>query len=179
MKKIALLLFTILITILNATTVYENGEDGLANGWRVQKNGEPATNIYSPSQDSRVIRLEGNGGPWILGAISGNLAWNNSTEKTISWKMVQGARYTVYIPVTTTNGTRYLFYNDLPKRILRHGIEGGILHGLGGYNHSEYKNVWRTYTRDLERDLKDSEPDNELISVNGFMYAGANVSLDN
>jgi len=181
MKKIAILLLMILtlVTISNATTVYENGEDGLADGWRIQGNGAPATNIYSPSQDSRVIRLEGSGGPWILGAVSGDLAWNNTTEKTISWKMVMGSRYTVYIPVTTTNGTRYLFYNDLPKRILRHGVQGGILHGLGGYHHSEYKNVWRTYTRDLERDLKDSEPDNELISVNGFIYAGANVSIDN
>ena len=180
MKKIAILPFMIfsLVVISNATTVYEDGEDGLADGWRVQRNGEPATNIYSPSQDSRVIRLEGRGGPWILGAVSGNLAWNNTTEKTISWKMVTEARYTVYIPVTTTHGIRYLFYNDLPKRILRHGFEGGILHGLGGYGHSEYKHVWRTYTRDLEKDLKDSEPDNELVSVNGFIYAGSNVSID-
>ncbi|NOZ91458.1 MAG: hypothetical protein GXO60_09260 [Epsilonproteobacteria bacterium] len=180
MKKIDIFLFIFLScsSILSATTVYEDGEDGTANGWRVQKNGEPAKNIYSPARDSQVIRLEGKGGPWILGAVSGDLAWNNTREKTISWKMVQGSRYTVYIPVTTKNGTRYLFYNDLPKRILRHGFEGGILHGLGGYNHSEYKNVWRTYTRNLERDLKDSEPDNELISVNGFIYAGANVSID-
>jgi hypothetical protein len=181
MRRTGILIFIklVLITISNATTVYENGEDGLADGWRIQGNGQPATNIYSPSQDSRVIRLQGSGGPWILGAISGDLAWNNSTEKSISWKMVMGSRYTVYVVVSTTNGTRYLFYNDLPKRILRHGVEGGILHGLGGYNHSEYKNVWRTYTRDLEADLKDSEPDNELLTVNGFIYAGADVSIDN
>ncbi len=81
--------------------------------------------------------------------------------------MLLGDRYQ-YIPVTTKNGTRYLFYNDLPKRILRHGFDGGILHGLGGYAHPEYKGVWRVYTRDLEKDLKDSEPDNELISINGL-----------
>ncbi len=177
MKKVYLLL--LILNILSSTTVYEDGEDGKANDWRVQGNGEVAKNIYSPSLDSRVIRLEGRGGPWILGAVSGHLAWNNRKEKYISWKMVMGSRYTVYIPVTTKNGTRYLFYNDLPKRILRHGVQGGILHGLGGYGHSEYKNVWRTYTRNLESDLKDSEPDNELISVNGFIYSGADASLDN
>ncbi len=177
MKRIYISLLLIL-NILNSSTVYEDGEDGKANDWRVQGNGEEARNIYSPSLDSRVIRLDGNGGPWILGAVSGHLSWNNTKEKYISWKMVMGSRYTVYIPVTTKNGTRYLFYNDLPKRILRHGVQGGILHGLGGYGHSEYKNVWRIYTRDLETDLKDSEPDNELISVNGFIYSGANVSLD-
>ena len=177
MRKIYILLLLIL-NILHGITVYEDGEDGKANDWRVQGDGEEAKNIYSPSLDSRVIRLEGRGGPWILGAVSGHLSWNNRKEKFISWKMVMGSRYTVYIPVTTKNGIRYLFYNDLPKRILRHGMKGGILHGLGGYGHSEYKNVWRTYTRDLEADLKDSEPDNELISVNGFIYSGADVSLD-
>ena len=176
MKKVYLLL--LILNILSSTTVYEDGEDGKANDWRVQGNGEVAKNIYSPSLDSRVIRLEGRGGPWILGAVSGHLAWNNRKEKYISWKMVMGSRYTVYIPVTTKKGTRYLFYNDLPKRILRHGFQGGILHGLGGFKHDEYKNVWRTYTRNLETDLKDSEPDNELISVNGFIYSGADASLD-
>ncbi len=181
MKKINIILIALVvfINLLNGLTVYENAENGDVEGWRVQGDGETPKNIYSPSQNSQVIRLEGRGGPWILGAISGDLAWNNTKEKTISWKMVMGGRYTVYIPISTTNGTRYLFYNDLPKRILRHGVRGGILHGLGGYNHSEYKNVWRTYTRDLEADLKDSEPDNELISVNGFIYSGADVSLDN
>jgi len=180
MKKKYLFLPIILtfFTTLNATTVYEDAEDGLADGWRVQKNGEPAINVYSSSKKSRVIKLEGKGGPWILGGVSGDLSWNNTTEKTITWKMLTGSRYTVYIPITTKNGIRYLFYNDLPKRILRHGFQGGILHGLGGYRHNEYKNVWRTYTRDLEADLKDSEPDNELISVNGFIYAGADVLLD-
>jgi hypothetical protein len=180
-KKINIILIALVvfINLLNGLTVYENAENGDVEGWRVQGDGETPKNIYSPSQNSQVIRLEGRGGPWILGAISGDLAWNNTKEKTISWKMVMGGRYTVYIPISTTNGTRYLFYNDLPKRILRHGVRGGILHGLGGYNHSEYKNVWRTYTRDLEADLKDSEPDNELISVNGFIYSGADVSLDN
>ncbi len=181
MKRRNFIIFIILIYIsrLNAITVYENGENGDVEGWRVQGNGETPKNIYSPALDSRVIRLEGRGGPWILGAISGNLAWNNNKERVISWKMVMGSRYTVYIPVSTKYGTRYLFYNDLPKRILRHGPQGGILHGLGGYNHPEYKNVWRTYIRDLEADLKDSEPDNELISVNGFIYSGADVSIDN
>jgi hypothetical protein len=167
------------MSLSNAITVYENAEDGKVDGWRIQGDGDEPKNIHSPSLDSQVIRLEGRGGPWILGGVSGDLAWKNSKEKKISWKMVTGSRYTIYIPVTTKNGTRYLFYNDLPKRILRHGVKGGILHGLGGYKHDEYKGIWRDYTRDLEADLKDSEPDNELISVNGFIYSGANVSIDN
>jgi len=92
-------------------------------GWRVQQNGEEAKNIFSNALKSRVIRLEGEGGPWILGAVSGDMAWSNKKEKWISWKMLLGDRYTIYIPVTTKNGTRYLFYNDSLRRILRHGFE--------------------------------------------------------
>jgi hypothetical protein len=180
-KRINIIFFCLItfMSLSNAITVYENAEDGKVDGWRIQGDGDEPKNIHSPSLDSQVIRLEGRGGPWILGGVSGDLAWKNSKEKKISWKMVTGSRYTIYIPVTTKNGTRYLFYNDLPKRILRHGVKGGILHGLGGYKHDEYKGIWRDYTRDLEADLKDSEPDNELISVNGFIYSGANVSIDN
>jgi hypothetical protein len=88
-------------------------------------------------------------------------------------------RYTIFITVSTTFGTRYLFYNDLPKRVLRHNMDGkGILHGLGGYGHNSYKGVWRKYTRDLEADLKDSEPNNNIISVDGFMYSGSDAFID-
>ncbi len=63
------------------------------------KNGEEAKNIFSNALKSRVIRLEGEGGPWILGAVSGDMAWSNKKEKWISWKMLLGDRYTIYIPV--------------------------------------------------------------------------------
>jgi len=166
-----------LLNISQALTVYEDGEDGTTTGWQVRKDPVEITNIHSPARDSQVIRLTG-GGSAILGAISGDDAWNNTTEKTISWKMVVSNRYTVYVVVNTTNGIRYLFYNDLPRRYLLHGFTGGILHGLGGYGHDEYKGVWRTYTRDLEADLHDAEPDNDIISVNGFIYSGSDASID-
>jgi len=166
-----------MLNTAHALTVYEDGEDGAVDGWRVRTEPVVFENQYSPARDSRVIRLTG-GGSCILGAISGDDAWNNTSEKTISWKMVVSNRYTVYVVVNTTDGIRYLFYNDLPRRYLLHGFTGGILHGLGGYLHDEYKGVWRTYTRDLEADLHDAEPDNDIISVNGFIYSGSDASID-
>jgi hypothetical protein len=179
MKKniIAILLF--LSIYINATTVYEDAEDGSADRWILVGEGNEAVNMYSHSSDSRVIHLDGQGGPWRLKSFNGDFLWNNTTEKTISWRMSTTGRYTVFITISTTFGTRYLFYNDLPKRILRHNMSGkGILHGLGGFKHNEYKGVWRKYTRDLEADLKDSEPDNNLISVDGFMYSGSDSFID-
>jgi len=179
MKKILLICFSLLSLsgISHAVTVYEDGESGTTDNWRVRHDPAVITNVFSPARGNRAIRITG-GGSVIIGAISGENAWNNTEEKTISWKMHVSNRYTVYVVVNTTDGIRFLFYNDLPQRILRHGTLGGILHGLGGYQHAEYKGVWRTYTRDLEADLKDSEPDNEIISVNGLIYNGSDASID-
>ncbi len=59
MEKIKyIIIYLTIINILNATTVYENGEDGETLGWRVQQNGEEAKNIFSNALKSRVIRLE-------------------------------------------------------------------------------------------------------------------------
>ena len=189
MKNISIVMFMLLtmVTFSSATTVYEDGEDGTTEGWVIRNNSSnnPFANIYSNSQESRVIHLDG--GSRMLGGFPGtSSAWNNRAEKTITWKMNVYDRYTIYVLVNTTHGLRYLFYNDLPQRINFHngtmvdenGRRIGILHGLGGYQHSEYKNVWRTYTRDLEADLKDADPDNELISVDGFIYNGSEAFID-
>ena len=174
-------------TLVGATTVYEDAEDGTTDRWRIWANSSnnPTRNVFSNSQQSRVIHL--NGGQRMLGGYPGTAhAWNNRTEKTLTWKMLTYNRYTFYVILNTRNGLRYLFYNDLPQRIGFHngslvdanGRRIAILHGLGGYLHNEYKNVWRTYTRDLEADLKDADPDNEIISVDGIMYAGSEAFID-
>jgi len=49
-------------------------------------------------------------------------------------------------------------------------IKTSIKIGLG----SNSKNgTWQTFTRDLEADLKAYEPDNELLTVNGFLVRGS------
>lgn len=184
-----ILLFLVMFSLFSrATTVYEDAEDGLIDGWRIvnDSSNNPFENLFSNSQQSRVIHL--NGGQRMLGGYPGtSSAWNNRSETTITWKMLVYDRYTFYVILNTRNGLRYLFYNDLPQRVGFHNgalrDENGrliaILHGLGGYQHREYKNVWRTYTRDLEADLKDADPDNEIISVDGIMYAGSEAFIDN
>jgi hypothetical protein len=85
--------------------------------------------------------------------------------------------FTIYVLVDTTDGLRYLFYVSSPSRGLKHGLLNGIHHGLG---ESTINGRWRRVTRDLEADLKDAEPNNRVISVNGFIYNGGNNGrLDN
>jgi len=166
-----LLLLLIFFSIIEAKTVIEDGEDGTTNSWRiVQGSRDDISNIYDTQIDSRVIELNG-GGSYKIGATGGDKALNIIEDKSISWKMKTTVPYTIYIIVQTTNGLRYLFYVSTPSRGLKHGIENGIHHGLGK---STIDGRWRTITRDLEADLKDAEPNNNITSVNGFIYSGGN-----
>jgi hypothetical protein len=155
-------------------TVYEDAEDGTIDGWRVRQgsNGD-IINVFDTTSNSRVIQLTG-GGSYILGALNGDNAWHNTTQKMISWKMRSNVAYAIYVVVNTTHGLRYLFYTTSPNRGLRHGFEGGIHHGLGT---TTIDGRWRTITRDLQRDLKDAEPENDLIEVNGIIYNGGNNGM--
>jgi hypothetical protein len=151
---------------------YEDAEDNTINGWQIlEGNAGDITNVLDTDTNSRVIQLTG-GGSYRLGNRAGqNGAWNERRFKHISWRMRTSNAYTIYVIADTTEGLRYLFYTISPNRGLRHGFENGIHHGLGD---ATIDGRWRTVTRDLERDLKDAEPTNDLISINGFIYNGGN-----
>jgi len=163
-----------------ATTIIENAEDGTINGWSVRSDSsEDASvdNIFDEESQSRVIRFRGNGtrDSYILGRQSGAGAWNYTNDKMLTWKMKFDESFVFYVSVQTTFGHRYLFYPVTNSRWLFHGPRDGIHHGLGVYNRD---GEWTRITRDLERDLKDAEPENELLSVNAFIVRGSGMIDD-
>jgi len=154
--------------------VYEDAEDGTINGWNVREGDiGDIVNVYDSTSQSRVIQLTG-GGSYILGDLNGDNAWHDTVHKMVSWRMRTDLPYAIYVVVNTTKGLRHLFYTDSPNRGLLHGFDTGIHHGFGALSTN---GVWRTVTRDLERDLKDAEPDNDLIEVNGFIYNGGDNGM--
>ncbi|NOZ91457.1 MAG: hypothetical protein GXO60_09255 [Epsilonproteobacteria bacterium] len=172
LKHFKILIFLLLpILVLNAKTVIEDAEDNSTSKWQIVQ-GEigDIVNIYDSELDSRVIELNG-GGSYKIGATGGEKALNIRDDKFISWKMKTSVAYTIYIIADTTDGLRYIFYVSTPSRGLRHGLPNGVHHGLGK---TTIDGRWRTITRDLESDLKDAEPDNNLIAINGFIYNGGN-----
>jgi len=158
----------------NSAKVYEDGEDGTILGWSATTGS--IDDIYNILDgDNRVIQFRGGDtGVYMLGALDGADAWNDTKHTYISWDMKTNSSYSIYVVVQTTLGLRYIFYTDSPNRGLRHGFENGIHHGLGA---STISGRWRTITRDLQRDLKDAEPENELISINGFIYNGGDGGM--
>lgn len=172
--KFVLVLFLSLMSLLEATTVMEDAEDGTTNGWRIRTGpADGVSNIFDAQSHSRVIQFRG-GGSYMLGATHGDNALNITGDTAISWRMRTTREYTFFVIADTREGLRYLFYTFSPNRGLLHGFEGGIHHGLGALT---IDGRWRTFTRDLDRDLKDAEPENEIVAINGLMFNGGDGAM--
>jgi len=176
-KHIRLYLLLLFSTLLSAKVVIENGSGKVKDRWRViVGNSDDIKVVFDEELNSSVIEFEG-GGSYKLGATEGERALNIKGENFISWQMRVEVPYTIYIIANTKFGLRYIFYVSTHSRGLLHGLENGIHHGLGK---TTLSGRWIRITRDLQRDIKDAEPDNELISINGFIFNGGNgARIDN
>ncbi len=157
---------------------YEDAQDGTTTGWSVYDNdpsGAEVRNVFDRDKESHVIELYSKANPltqngFILGAYSGTNAWNNTTERIIEWSMRFTQNYTIYISVQTTQGQRLLYYNAANSDLGSRGNERYIHHGLGSVSKN---GTWQTFSRDLDADLAEFEPNNAIISVNAFLIRGA------
>jgi hypothetical protein len=152
--------------------MYEDCEDGDAAGWDIYDL-DPAGAFFSNVQDAerggRVMELSGSGtaNGFRLRSPDGG-PWANSAHVTIQWSMKYAEPFVIYIPVLTSNGFRYLYYTGAEHDNL--GDSTYIHHGLGSGAHD---GAWRTFTRNLEDDLKEAQPANELESIDGFLIRGS------
>jgi len=169
------ILFIIFIGYLNAKVVIEDGKG--VDRWKVVVGEEgDIKSVFDDELNSTVIEFLG-GGSYKLGATQKDKALNIKNEKFISWQMSVEIPYTIYIIANTKFGLRYIFYVSTHSRGLKHGLENGIHHGLG---ENTISGRWIRVTRDLQRDIKDAEPENSLIAINGFIFNGGNgARLDN
>ncbi|MFH0783492.1 MAG: hypothetical protein V2B20_16280 [Pseudomonadota bacterium] len=152
--------------------VYEDAEDGLTTGWDIYDNdptGATITNVADETRGSRVIEFTGSGtnNGYRLRNADGTY-WNDGNFKVMQWSMRFSERIVVYIAVQTKDGFRYIYYT--PAETDNLGSETYIHHGLGAYVKD---GEWYTLIRDLEYDLKEAQPDNELLAVLGFLIRGS------
>ncbi|MEE9328370.1 MAG: RHS repeat-associated core domain-containing protein [Cocleimonas sp.] len=163
---------------LAETISYEDAENGDTEGWSVYDNtpeGATVSNVFDADKNSHVIELMGNGtqNGYRLGHnnAANARAWGNTTHKTISWDSNFSENMVVYIGTQTTLGFRYIYYSSREGDL---GIRGAsnnyIHHGLGT---AIRDGQWYTITRDLEADLQEFEPNNQILSVNGLLIRGS------
>ena len=155
-----------------AGILYEDAEDGDISGWQIYDNdpaGAVITNVVDHDRNSRVIEFSGSGtgNGYRLRNPDGSW-WNNGAHKTIEWSMNYSENFVVYIAVQTTDGFRYLYYTAADHDNL--GTDKYIHHGLGS---SIRDGNWHTIIRDLEYDLKEAQPDNNIEAILGFLIRGS------
>ena len=161
-----------LMTHLPGETVYEDAEDGKTGRWHIYDDDPPVAtieNVYDEVLGSRVIELSGS--ERSIGYSLRNedgTKWHNSTQFTIEWRMSYSEGFTIYVDVETTAGYRQFYYSAVDHDDL--GDQKVLRYGLG----SETKDgKWRTFTRDLQADLENAQPEIKILEVNGFKIRGS------
>jgi len=163
-------------------TDYEDAENQKTDKWTILSNySQTATieNTYDDETKSRVIYLDAkietnDTRSYDLFRFNGI---NNKTDnKFIKWSMKFNQIFSININIKTQNGERWLSY--IPKDTgsgINHQYPKYIVHGIGS---NKTNNEWHTITRDLERDLKRYEPNNEFIKLNYITIKGGGY-IDN
>ena len=162
--------------------VYEDGTGAFR--WRVYSGGKENGKITSGYQAfigsmvlNPVISLRGNGikSGYILGGVDGADAWHNKTESIVKWTMFNGKGYyiyhrtlfTIYIPIKTTNGLRFMTYTTHPNHRNKRGKYGRLIYlPISSGREAVH------FTRNIRQDLQKYEPNNNLLEINGFMVRG-------
>ena len=158
--------------------IYEDAEDNATTGWAIHGDttGVAIENVEDTQRGNRVIQLTGNerNTEYRLGNLGGRTsyvgAWNNQTERQIEWSMKYDESFMVLVSLLTKNGNHFLAYTNEGKD-KKGKIRGGkIRYGLG---EDSADGTWHTFSRDLDADWNAFEPDNPIVSVNGFFIRGS------
>ncbi len=160
--------------------VYEDAQNGNTQNWTIYAGSNTATitNIYDNSIKSRVISLNGNSyaNKYLIGSDYPNEgeAWNDTKHKNIECSIKNSDGFVLSLVVNTQNGVRYINYVDANDTLAT--IDGDTL--LYGIGESASNGTWHTYIRNIEADIKQLEPTNKLLSVEGLIVIGS-ISIDN
>ena len=156
--------------------IYSDAESGDDSGWRVSdKNpsGALVRNIVDPTDPTNQVMefvSDGTKNSFINGSTNPASGWNNTLHKFVQWRSLASENFRVYVRVETASGWRFMWYDNRNNDILHNSNGKYIHHGLGT---SAADGRWQTFTRDLQADLADAEPDNILLSVQAVVVRGS------
>jgi peptidoglycan/xylan/chitin deacetylase (PgdA/CDA1 family) len=163
----------------NTANIYEDAEDQKTDKWTLLSNVSNEAlvlNTYDDERDSRVIYLNA--------VITDNnyISYDtfkfdgiddNKTNRFIQWSMKFNQVFTISINITTDKGIRWIDY--IPKDTGAGIYNDRIIHGIGS---NKTNDKWYTITRDLDKDLKRYELDNNFVQINYITIRGGGY-IDN
>ncbi len=157
-----------------------NGDN--SKDWMVYDQSPSGATIktVNDAQKGNIIKLTGDGikNGYVIGySFSKGSSWRDTTNTNIKWSMKYSEDFIIYVRVNTKEGYRYLFYTNSNKNYGESNYDKPhyIHNGLGIASND---GTWRTFSRDLNADLKRHQPSNEIISVDGFFVRGSGLIDD-
>jgi hypothetical protein len=174
-------------------TIYEDAEDGTTKRW-VNKGGYTAQNKNEGYNSAKSIYIRAKwkkvDGVWINDTHNELLktdhtSWNNTTQKFLKFehKTPYSPCFRFGIYVNTLEGKRTMTWsmwyarNNMPATKLVY--EGGNVELMYPVNENmRFEKEWTPYTFDLEALLRVLEPQNRILSIDGF-YATGGKYYDN
>ena len=150
-----------ILTISISATFAKNS----SQNWTILNNGLGSiVEVYDHEKRKKVIEFSShsNRDTYIIGARKGKKAWREKKSRTIKWSFKYNQNYVAMVTLTTIKGYRSLVYTANDKNFKSYIGLGS--HTIGG--------EWVTITRNLDEDLRQQDPTNKIIAVNGFVIRG-------
>ncbi len=168
------LIILILSSTMLSATVYENASDSSVERWTNLGDGEISNISYN---GERVISVSGDRDKdaFILGGkdSSDSSSWNNHSERILKLRMKFDSRYYIFVYVQTLSGEVKRFrYSSSHDNELKNG---DIRISLGSASDD---GAWVSVERNLEEDLHQYKPNDEIVAVYGLMVMGSGLIDD-
>ena len=160
-----------------ATTVYADASSkyAYATHWKISGDTKGAyESIVVDSEREKAFQLEGNGlnTTFKLGgqAGRGNRDRWFSKDAVFQWSMKFSEEFNILVAIKTKKGNRFLVYTNEDSS-KKGKIRGGkVRYGLGT---DSADGKWHTFKRNLKEDWNAFEPDNPILTVDGFFVRGS------
>jgi len=160
--------FFFIISLLFSTQLLANGqvadkskslEGWVASSYPVQGK---ITKIKGKKDRKNILSLEGEG---TKSSYIYTFSKSSREFKELTWEMLYEEDFVILLDVNTLHGKRSFIYTAS-------STHNHLQFGLGEHSISS---EWIKQTRDLEHDLKQYEPNNELLGVHKFVIRGSGL----
>jgi hypothetical protein len=153
----------VLAMIATTPLIKENGGNGTSN-WAATGN---ISNGLDTDYGKNVIALTGTGVAYTTPNWTGT---GDYTHARWSMKRSSSAMFAGFKVSTLNNGTVYLYYTDnLPSHTYKAPGSTPPYYTYHGVGQAPAANGWQSFDRDLQADLEDFFPGDEITAVQGFL----------
>lgn len=156
------------------STLVEDAEQANTANWRVWDKTPEGYSVENQEEDgNRFITFDGTDrqNAFIVGNKTSTAAGLGiENQNNASWRMRTDSPFTVYFAMDTTDGFRYVAYNQGSLRQPYANSSGSVVWVRLGSVATDGN--WHLFTRNLQADLEYAQPGNTIVTINGVIIRG-------